>query len=293
MECVLRNIKNDYYYKNEWLSKNANQVKIINLGSSHGYYGINPKYFDQLAFNVAHVSQSLDYDYMIINKFVKNMDSLKVVILPISYFTMSSKLSKGDEKFRAVNYVIEYGFSGHNLKEKFRLCNLTAQNNIKKVIAYMLLNKDDVICDKNGFYWNENRAITNKNNEYLSYGAKRAEYHHSRDQHGNIFMENMDNVNKIISLCSANNVLLVILTTPTWYTYRENLHQEQLSEMTHFCDSIAAAHYNVIYLNMIEDSRFEDKDFYDSDHLSLKGANKLTKILNDTIDKSNHPFLTQ
>lgn len=69
-EVKLRSIDNDYKYKNEWLGKNASKVKLLTLGSSHTYFGINPEEFSVPAFNLAHVSQDLTFDYFLFEKYL-------------------------------------------------------------------------------------------------------------------------------------------------------------------------------------------------------------------------------
>ena len=59
LECAMRRIPNDYAYKNNWLTENISHVRIWTFGSSHGLFGISPKYFSKPAFNSAHVSQPL------------------------------------------------------------------------------------------------------------------------------------------------------------------------------------------------------------------------------------------
>lgn len=42
---------------------------------------------------------------------------------------------------------------------------------------------------------------------------------------------------------------------------------------------------NVVYLNHMNDKRFSDSDFSDTDHLNPQGARKLTEILNEELRK--------
>ena len=61
-EYILRSVPNDHIYKQSFIITNRNNIKILSFGSSHGYYGIQPKFFSKAAFNMAFVSQSLKYD---------------------------------------------------------------------------------------------------------------------------------------------------------------------------------------------------------------------------------------
>lgn len=116
-EYLARRIPNVYSYKNEWLSKNASSIKILNLGSSHGYFGIDPSSFNCLAFNVAHESQDLKYDHFVFSKFFDEMDSLKVLVLPISYFSfLGTGLENSEEYWRVKYYCIYYSCQYHRFE---------------------------------------------------------------------------------------------------------------------------------------------------------------------------------
>ena len=77
IELLLRKIPNDYRYKNEYLENHSNEIEILFLGSSHVYYGVNPKYITYNSFNAANKSQSLDYDVKILQKFEKKLKNIK------------------------------------------------------------------------------------------------------------------------------------------------------------------------------------------------------------------------
>ena len=44
IEICDRRLPNTYKFKYEWMQQNANEVETLILGSSHSYYGIQPKY---------------------------------------------------------------------------------------------------------------------------------------------------------------------------------------------------------------------------------------------------------
>jgi hypothetical protein len=69
LEVYMRHIPNSYKYKDEWMKKNGNTVETLILGSSHAYYGINPEYLSWKAFNLANVSQDLERDFFVLDKY--------------------------------------------------------------------------------------------------------------------------------------------------------------------------------------------------------------------------------
>ena len=75
-EILLDKIPNDYRYKKEYLDQNSDRIKVLFLGSSHVYFGINPTYISLNSFNASYYSQSLDYDFEILKKYSNNWSQL-------------------------------------------------------------------------------------------------------------------------------------------------------------------------------------------------------------------------
>ena len=73
-EYILRSVPNDHIYKHQFMITNQKNIKILSFGSSHGYYGIQPKFFSKAAFNMAFVSQSLKYDKFLYEKYATNCE---------------------------------------------------------------------------------------------------------------------------------------------------------------------------------------------------------------------------
>ena len=118
MEAALRFLPNDYKFKKKYMDSNSNNIETLVLGSSHAYYGISPKYFSSKSFNAGYVSQSIDFDYEIINKYRDNFENLKTIVLFISYFTFFTTLDTNMESWRIKNYVIYYDINKpHHLSD--------------------------------------------------------------------------------------------------------------------------------------------------------------------------------
>ena len=104
IEIFIRKIPNDYAYKHECMTTNKASIEILSLGSSHGYFGINPEFFSKSAFNLAFTSQSLKYDKYLYDTYATDCISLNYLIVPISYFTMRSCLETSVENWRIKGY---------------------------------------------------------------------------------------------------------------------------------------------------------------------------------------------
>lgn len=281
-EYSLRNIPNDYAFKNDWMDLHAQSVEIINLGNSHGYFGIEPSLFAYKAFNVAQESQDMKYNHFVFNKYYGKMDSLKVLILPISYSSfLGEGLETNDEKWRVKYYCIYYKCDYHKweLLHNSELYNsLYFKDFHFKDVWFSLLGKaDNRRCNDLG------RGLWGRVG-YQEDGAERARYHTAKKIDSVIVNQNQTYVEDMIVKCAERNVSVVLVTTPTFHTYSDNLNQEQLNLMINCCDYFQQKFSNVTYLNLLFDKRFTIDDFGDADHLNEFGAAKLTHILQQTID---------
>ena len=285
LECAMRRVPNDYTYKNSWLTENINRVHIWTFGSSHGLYGISPRYFSKPAFNSAHVSQLLKYDAFIFDKFIDRADSLEWVVLPVSYFTLTSKMEEGEEWWRIKNYCIYYDCPYHRWEPKYNLevvgNPLPLYEQIKRVGRYWIKGVDDNTCDSLGFSFSHAKAY--RAEDWVNSGEVAAKRHTSKIKNDTYVTENKNYLEDIIHKCQNKKIKTILLTTPTYISYRKHLDPAQLNSMRRYCDSLVSINENLIYFDMLEDKRFSEDDFYDADHLNECGAAKLTKILDEYI----------
>ena len=277
-EIALRAIPNDYKLKRHYLDKNALQIETLVLGSSHALYGINPKYFTTKTFNGSNVSQSINYDYQIIKKYENDLKNLKTLILPLSYFTLFRKLEDGTQAWRIKNYVIYYGINTPNsFTDYSELLSVKFELNLKRIQSNYVKDKNNITCSKLG--WGND--FKSKNSKDLEKTGKTAALRHSKDSTN--YNENFNTLNKIIALCKKNNVKVMLLTTPTFATYRENLNKKQLQITLKAAQKMIDMYDNCYYVNLFKDTSFIASDFYDADHLNELGAKKLSLLLNKKI----------
>jgi hypothetical protein len=283
IETTLRNAPNDYSYKNQYLVDNAEDIEILIMGSSHSLYGINPEYLSVNSFNAAHVSQSIDYDYLLFRKFSENLSNLKTVVLPISYSTLFSRLGDGAENWRTSNYRIFYGIEegapallSHLLlygSKPYPLFKRSLSYSISKVFSATPYN--GVSVSDLGF----GLTYTNIKQANLIASGKLAARRHTKDV-GKWEKQNTELLNRLIRDCKTLGVNLLIITTPTLSEYRNYLNENQVSRMNSILSNTVKKHSNVTYQSFMSDSRFTTNDFHDADHLNSAGAAKFTRILN-------------
>jgi hypothetical protein len=277
LEIALRKIPNDYQLKNDYLDQNAAEITTLILGSSHTFYGINPDCFDAKTFNAAYVSQSLDLDYAILKKYQPKFKNLKTVIIPISYFSLFETLETDIEKWRIKNYVLYYDFPNkYHFTDNFETLNNNFKLNIKKSIKYYFFNQTFITSDNLG--WGTDFNSKNKKKFKGEITAKK----HSV-KNFDLYIENVNTLKKIITLCKKNNTNIVFITTPTHQSYYQNLNENQLEKTIQTISDLVKANSNCNYLNLLKSKKFTTEDFYDADHLNEIGAKKLSLALNKLI----------
>ena len=277
-ENILRSIPNDYSYKHDWLIKNSNSIKILNFGSSHGYYGIRPEFFSKPAFNLAFVSQSLKYDKFLYEKYATACDSLEYVVLPISYSSFRSNLDKSKEWWRIKGYCIYMGCDYYGVNPKYNL-EITSKEKKSQLKDAFLQQLNYRTCDTLGFCTNYKKEY--RAQDWQSTGLT-ACTRHSKGKKENI-KTNLQYLEWIIQDCQKRNIKVILLTTPTFHTYYDVLNQDQVIEREEICNSLVQKYNHVIFLDWLKHEQFDKDDFFDADHLNEYGAEKLTKMLDEFI----------
>lgn len=277
LEYYLRAIPNDYSYKKEYLEENVETIELLILGSSHYYRGILAEDLDINSFNAAYVSQSLDLDFLIFNTYKDRLKNLKYLMVGISYPSLFSSLKTGVEHWRLKNYNLYYDFHiSHNPKDYSEVLSNTFDVNKMKAINYYRLHKNPITLSKLGSGPLKAQKDLNKN------GIAAAKRH--TDTTLPFFKEYIKELDSIINYCKENNIKIILVTSPTYHTYSDNLNTQQLSLMNHLLDSLSKNNQNVFRADYLKDENFRKEDFYDGDHLRLQGAKKFTEILNQKLD---------
>lgn len=288
MEVLLRQIPNDYKLKNNYLDTHASEINTLILGSSHVFYGLNPVYFSDNTFNASHISQSLNYDYEIVKKFEKKFENLSTIILPISYFTLFGKLEMGVEPWRVKNYNIYYDINtSKSLKDHTEILGNKINVNIQRIKAYYISGKSNISCTPLGW----GLDYTSSKSKDLLITGKTAVARHTKDDINSekwttVFKENKAILRSIIAWAKAKNIQVLLFTPPAFETYRNNLNKEQLNRTIYTINQLVKESDNCTYINLLRDSNFVAKDFYDADHLNDIGAKKLSLMINNIVTQS-------
>ena len=269
LEIYVESISNSYTYKRQYMEQHAPQIRTLVLGSSYAYDGIDASVLPA-AFNLANSSQCFEDDYRLLVKYLPQMDSLKTVILPMSY----SSLQMVSSSNRRVYYTIYMDIYPRWPLSKYSFECFNLELMLKK-IAKHLLNEDIVRCDSLGQRlghtlatrpkdWQNTQALV-KNDRFV--GASAMPY----------VEENIQWLLQMAALCEGRDVNLYLLTMPVLAEYRKAMPNEQIALMERVMQDMAEKYHNVHVLDY--QSWGKDDDFYNATHLNTAGAELFTTML--------------
>ncbi|MBK6647428.1 MAG: hypothetical protein IPG44_17050 [Anaerolineales bacterium] len=280
VEILTRNIPNDYLYKREYLDKHAADIEILFLGSSHAYRDVNPVYINANSFNASYVSQSLYYDYRILERYSENWSHLKYIAIPVSYFSLFYSLEDSPESWRVKNYSIYYSmWTTYRIEDYSELLSNRLDINLGRISDYYLIGQSPITTSELGW----GRKDASDINSDLTEKARTAAQRHTVED-DLYFDMNVEVLHSFISFADEHNVQIVFYTPPAFETYVENLNEEQLMKTIFTMQALDDRYSNVRYINFLTSDLFERGDYFDADHLNENGAKKLTLELAKLVD---------
>lgn len=282
LELLLREIPNDYSYKRNYLDNNSNEIEVLFMGNSHVYYGVNPIYSKYNCFNGAYVSQALNCDKAIIEKYKKKWSKLNYIFLPVDYSSLFTSLENGIEKWRIKNYSIYYGINLTNVPTlQLEISYGKIGYNLMRINNYLRFNKNDRFCTHLGWGKMNKSTVSVDFNKTGKVAAKR----HTVDLiNEKQIAKKLELLKSIIDFSNKEKIQLVLITTPCDKSYIKHLKVRQLKIMFESIEKLKSKNMNLTYYNFMSDSSFKRKDFYDADHLNAIGAKKFTLKLEQIID---------
>jgi hypothetical protein len=274
IELKVRRMPNNYSTKaNCFEDFPISEIETLILGSSHALKGIDPSHFSSRTFNYAHVSQSYDIDLAILKS--ADFQNLKTLILPVSQFSFYTILEEGSEAHRLSKYAIYTPLKiSTSFLDRFAISHWTEYR------RFVFRQVDSSLCTIEPSGWEPMPSVSSPDQLVLS--AKTAFERHS--SHGLAFNRiAIDSFEEILTWCELNNVRVVLVSTPCSTDYRKLvINSPQWTQTKNKIREFET----VRFLNWLENPPvlFEKDDFHDADHLSAKGAQKLSIELNQWIE---------
>ncbi len=288
VEISLRHIPNEYAFKEEYLNKNSDHVEVLFLGSSYAYFGVNPVYVKEKSFNTAHVSQTVDLDLAILEKYRNKWGSLKYIVLPIAYNTLYEQLKNTVESWRITNYTLYYGIPSFDIQNHSEVLSNKLNINLMKLYSYYWKEQNRIRCNRLGWGIDYN---SRKQLNLEETGKESAKRNTIKDDQ--TFEKNKEVLGGIIGFARKNHIRILFYTPPAYKAFVACLDKHQLEQTFKTAETLEIDNDNVSYVNLLNDTSFHAKDFYDADHLNEIGAKKLTIKIENLIIANNKSLVAK
>lgn len=273
-EYVVRQIPNEYKYKNDWMNQHAEEVETLIIGNSHTEVGINPVLMGDHVFNLSIAGQDYLYSHFLFFKWANRLNCLKTIILPVSYFSFYEDIQGDNSKImQELSYRIYLDSPYHKYEIAYNLESLYCKPLLGKLGKYA--NDKAVYWSSEGWVpWLKSDKSPVWNADHVNKSLARIYYAHSNKN----VSENYKLMANMIDYCNRHGVRVVLVSTPQTKEYNRCLSKSQIQSTQDIVEKLQRL-YKFKYFDYREDARFVDDDFYDQSHLSEIGAQKFTRIL--------------
>ena len=276
----------DEKYRDLWdlrmLGIYIDNVKIANVGSSHGAYDFT---YDELTeagyscFNFGNTSQTYQYDLSLLREYGMHLDAGGVLFIPVSYFSFNNE-TVNETEAQALSVKYYHFLSPQNIPDydlftdivTTRLPVLSAGEDLLKLLPDLHLALT-VFAQEDGI----------DETEFANRAAQRYDRHFNNKE--TYFLpERSDQLLSIIDYCNEHKITPVLITTPFSSYYNALVENSFLYDFYDTIDRIVSD-TGVSYYDYSHDERFSDNLIYfsDPDHLNEEGARYFMGILEEEI----------
>ena len=259
--------------------ENLGEIEILFMGDSHPANAINTSYFEN-SFNFAGLSESYDQTYFKFRKTVKDNPNLKVVVIPLEFYSFSDYRAN---KYVYVWYWLKYlGYDDlYKITGKSKL-NLYIGSKIpvlgNGVELFRLFGEQDTTRIIQGWNLNEGNWSSVKNKNKVAFDRIKIQFKDKYDIDAELFYYFL----KIIDLAEEKNIKVVIVKYPLSPEYIEEIEKTPFNVESYYktVDRFVSKKGNVMILDY-HNFYTDEKLFANPDHLSIYGANVFSKELSD------------
>ena len=288
LEFQLSRIPNNFNRKKETFEAQLGDIEALIAGPSYAN-SINPQFLGYKSYNLFNDAEDIYYHTKLIEKYLERMPKLKLIILPISYYALEYRLDQSPASWRMSFYRSVWGIPPQSTLSYFNsvLYSYTAAYGWREVLN--LIERGFISSDQRRLYPNGWREIGTQtiaeNAEWKRMGWQLVELNESMMGADKI-EGNMQLLSRLIETCQSQGIEVILITTPLHHFYYDHLKPDKLARMQENIQRLVSE-YHVLYLNFMKDERFGTADFYNPDHVSTAGAEKLSRIMDEIIRESS------
>lgn len=285
-ELMLRSYTVSYRSERDGKKNPLGDIEVLILGNSQAASAIDPKALSFNAFNFAHDSQSLEYHLLSTENYLPFLQKLKIVIIPVSYFSLHYTLRKAGSNPRKYNYFYtdKLSFLENFLSGIYRLSYI-ATFTPRLAFGIVYLNRYKVDSEKDNGFSPRQGLITGSDREKMAFGL--ISRHHQLIRNGDA-EASLKTLESFISRLKSRNITVVLTSIPVSESYKHYEKAELQEKNRKMIDQLCKK-YGCTYIDIASFNPLTDDYFSDAVHLNPKGASIVTSKL-DSVIKAIHIF---
>jgi hypothetical protein len=299
LEWWAARVPNLYSCKRERFESLAKELDTLVLGSSSAFYGIDPRLLPGSAFNLAAPSEGLYETDGLVTRVLPGLPKLKRVIINVNYLTIFDRIQVSGEGWRQYCYEQEWKIPPEQVKDRLD-SSMWSRLALRTPHFYLhLLVKGVEGWIRNGKFacvppeidslddlgwWHPAHQV------HAAPDLSRAEARFELDyQNKRLTMEDepeiIAHLDHLLSTLRQRNIQVVFVTTPVWHDFMEGMRPKYWTET----QRVVAQRTNAVsvwYYSFLSAPQFGPQDFADVTHLSPRGADRFTEVLNSVLKRS-------
>lgn len=288
LESRLRQVPTYLELKRDYLETQLGEIEVLSTGHSYGD-AINPQYLDHKGFNLFNDAEDLYYDIQVMEKYLDRMPNLRVVLLPVSYFSLDYRQEHGPWAWRAPFYKFVFNIPS---SEPLSIVNPSYYSysfayGWREVLTYLATNFSSRMT--NLMYADGWREVGKQGlidgRESDRAGLQSIEYIETILKDPKNIPFNLNLLSKFIEKCQARNIKILLFTPPGFHNYYDHINPVKYQQMQVQIQQLVAK-YQLAYFDFLKDTRFGAADFYSIDHVNDLGAAKFSRIINDLVNNT-------
>ncbi len=276
-EFAVRRVPNPYSQKREAIDRYGKETKVVVLGSSHTYYGVLADSLTK-TLNLANVSQTFEYDYHILSRYIDLLPNLRKVVIPISFFSFfDPPFNATDEWYLETYYKLYMGIDKYPCFSRAGL-ELTSFVTYSGKLKNLLEKKSGPQTSPKGFGldYTDDRRMPDIETEAKNAAERHATMYLGYEAYEREWFE------RLIDFCKARKIQPILISTPVSKYYLRDIDKVQFERMRWLTREYCRR-YSIPYHDFSDAPSFTDDYFRDGDHLCRSGAIRFTRLLRDSV----------
>jgi hypothetical protein len=289
-EFRLRSVENTYQMKQKLIAKLEQEISVLIVGSSHAYWGLAASEIKESSFNLALLSQSSSLGAQLTNVYLDKLPNLKLVVFPISYFSLERLLGKSREYWRNYAYYHFFGIPGDMAwndfldVRNFSLFFLYGRESSLQILASNFKISLAEPMDSRGWLPMDDGPCS-PDPEL----AKKRLSEFQSELSTDYIAQNIAQIKTTLALTRQHHVQVAFVTIPVCKTFAQVADPQVLLRLHDNLHRLTQQFPNSKYYDYYREPRLNYSDFKDADHLNRRGALKFTKILDDEVVRQYFP----